>query len=170
MGYPYWKGEKRDMKLEYKGDILTVRGVEDAIRVTKKYTKGAFRRPVQHPIQGEEFPSRLLVEYYEVYPFVEVDWNMLSSNFWSWIFGNVVCIDVRFQYDYRNNTAVVVIRGGPKSINHLCEGIPGFGNTIQHLEGDKHDRRYPRDHQEMAVGKPDRSGTGAAPDTQRVVD
>ena len=67
------------MRSEFVGSILAVRAVEDTIRATKKYTKGAFSKPPQHPIQGMDFPSRVLTEYYEVYPDTEVGWEPVSD-------------------------------------------------------------------------------------------
>jgi len=114
------------MKTECKCDILTARELEDTIRATRKYTKGAFSRIQQHPIQGDSFPSKVLTEYYEVYPELELGWDMNASDAWAWVWGDVTHIDVAFLYDYRNNKAKVTIYGGNGAVRELATGIPGF--------------------------------------------
>jgi len=118
------------MRSEFVGSILAVRAVEDAIRATKKYTKGAFQKPAQHPIQGEDFPSRVLTEYYEVYPDTEVGWDMPASEGWAWLWGDTPHIDVLFRYNYQRDRAIVVIHGGNGVVKLLEEGIPGFGEAL----------------------------------------
>jgi hypothetical protein len=125
------------MKTEIKGCILEVRAVEDCIRSTRKYTKGAFSRSAPHPqgpIQGGDFPSRLLTEYYEVYPDMELSWDMPASNAWAWVWGDTTHIDVRFIYDYRQDRAEVVIFGGPLAIAELSQGIPGFKEALDQIK------------------------------------
>ena len=114
------------MRSEFTGSIASVRAVEDCIRTTKKYTKGAFRKQVQHPIQGENFPSKVLIEYYEVYPDTEVSWDMPVGVAFDWLWGDVVCIDVLFKYDYRVNKAEIEVKDGAVAVKKLVEGIPGF--------------------------------------------
>ena len=118
------------MRKEFIGNIIAVREVEDAIRATKKYTKGAFSKPAQHPIQGEEFPSRALTEYYEVYPDTELGWDMPASEGWAWIWGDIPHIDVLFKYNYQRNKAMVIIHGGNGVVKLLGEGIPGFAEAL----------------------------------------
>jgi hypothetical protein len=122
------------MKSEFNGNIITVRAVEDAIRATKKYTKGAFNRfqsrPPLQAIQGGNFPSRVVTEYYEVYPDLEVSWDMSASRALSWVWGDVTHIDVRFIYDYREDLARVVIYGGTSSLEELYRGILGFKDAL----------------------------------------
>ncbi len=118
------------MKTEFVGDITAVRAIEDCIRVTRKYTKGAFRKPATHPIQGGEFPSRVLTEYYEVYPDLELGWDMSASDAWAWVWGDVIHIDVLFEYDYRVNKAKVVVFGNNGVVDVLREGIPDFGDRL----------------------------------------
>ena len=128
------------MRLEYKGDILTVRAVEDSIRATNKYTKGLSRlwRPVKHPIQGEIAPSKLLIEYYEVYPDTDLEEKLplieAWQKFWAWTWGDVSHIDVKFVYDYRKNEASIAIAGGQKSVKKLSRGIPNFSETLSVLQ------------------------------------
>lgn len=114
------------MKTIYKSNILLVRDLEDTIRATRKYTKGAFSKTVSHPIQGEQFPSKVLTEYYEVYPDMEIGWDMRAGDAWAWIWGDVVHIDITFLYDYRDNKAKVTIHGGKDAMEKLKDGIPGF--------------------------------------------
>jgi len=118
------------MRSEFVGDILAVRATEDTIRATKKYTKGAFTKSARHPIQGEEFPSRVLTEYYEVYPDTEISWNMPASLGWAWLWGDTPHIDVLFKYNYQRNKAIVIIHGGNGVVKLLEEGIPGFGEAL----------------------------------------
>ena len=123
------------MRTEYKADILLVRDLEDTIRATKKYTKGAFAKATQHPtlIQGEQFPSKVLTEYYEVYPDLEIGWDMRAGDAWAWVWGDVVHIDVTFLYDYRDNKAKVTIHGGKGTVEELAGGIPGFRAVLERI-------------------------------------
>jgi len=122
------------VKVEYKGDILAVRSLEDAIRATKKYTKGAFSKATSHPIQGEQFPSKVLTEYYEVYPDLELDWGMRATDAWAWVWGDMTHIDVVFLYDYRDNKARVTVHGGEGAVRELITGIPGFYAALEHVK------------------------------------
>lgn len=115
---------------EFVGCILAVRAVEDTIRATKKYTKGAFTKPARHPIQGEEFPSRVLTEYYEVYPDVESVWDMSIIDAAFWLAGETPHIDVLFKYNYLRDKAIVIIHGGNGVVKLLGEGIPGFEEAL----------------------------------------
>ena len=115
---------------EYVGTIMNVRAVEDTIRATKKYTKGAFSKSVQHPIQGEDFPSRVLTEYYEVYPDLEVGWDMPAADGWAWVWGDTPHIDVLFKYYYQQDKAIMVVRGGNGVVKLLEDGIPGFDDAL----------------------------------------
>lgn len=118
------------MRTEFIGDIATVRVVEDCIRATKKYTKSAFRKPIAYPIQGEEFPSKVLTEYYEVYPEMEPSWDMSWPDFWMWVWGDTPHIDVLFQYDYRVNRGKVTVRGNNNVLDMLKDGIPDFEESL----------------------------------------
>jgi len=122
------------MRSEFVGCILDVRAVEDCIRATKKYTKGAFSRPAKHPIQGEDFPSKVLTEYYEVYPDMEVSWNMPASDAWAWVWGDIPHIDLRFLYNYQNNKGKVIVYGNDGVVDMLREGIPNFAEMLTKLE------------------------------------
>ncbi len=121
------------MKTELKSNILLARDLEDTIRVTKKYTKGAFSKAVKHPIQGEQFPSKVLTEYYEVYPDLELGWDMRAGDAWAWVWGDVLHIDIIFLYDYRENKAKVVIHGGKDTVRQLRKGIPNFGTVLDKI-------------------------------------
>jgi len=122
------------MKNEFVGGIMAVRDVEDTIRATKKYTKGAFSKPAQHPIQGGDFPSRVLTEYYEVYPDMDIDqrmpiWDAMYAVA-DWLWGDTPHIDVLFKYNYIRDKAIVVIRGGNGVVKLLGDGIPGFEDAL----------------------------------------
>ena len=124
------------MRMDFKSTILPMRELEDTIRLTRKYTKGAFSKPKEHPIQGGDFPSRVLTEYYEVYPDLEVSWDMGAGDAWAWVWGDVTCVDVTFRYDYRDNKAKVTIQGGQKAIRELAKGIPGFRIALRKVAKD----------------------------------
>jgi len=118
------------MRNEFVGSILAVRAVEDTIRATKKYTKGAFAKSAQHPIQGEDFPSRVMTEYYEVYPDIEPGWDMSIIDAAFWLAGETPHIDVLFKYNYQRDKAIVIIHGGNGVVKLLGEGIPGFEEAL----------------------------------------
>ena len=127
------------MRNEFVGTILAVRAVEDTIRATRKYTKGAFSRPAQHPIQGEDFPSRVLTEYYEVYPDIESVWDMSFIDAAFWLAGETPHIDVLFKYNYQRDKAIVIIHGSNGVVKLLGEGIPGFAESLGKVtENGKH--------------------------------
>jgi len=117
-------------KSEFIGDIMGVRAVEDSIRATRKYTKGAFRTPIKHPVQGEDFPSRVLSEYYEVYPDIEIGWDMLATDAWAWIWGDTPHIDVVFRYDYRSNKGYMIVADGMFAVRQLANSIPKFSDAL----------------------------------------
>lgn len=119
------------MKTTYTSNIMAARAVEDCIRNSRKYTKMAFSKPVQHPVQGE-FSSRLITEHYEVYPEMEMGWNMLAADAWAWMRGDTPKVDVWLKYDYRDNTARIIIGGGDKTADLLKEGIQGLADAMKH--------------------------------------
>ena len=123
------------MKTEFTGDILSVRDAEDCIRLTKKYTKGAFRKSGTYPIQGEDFPSRAITEYYEVYPDLDISWETSLSDAFAWVFGDVIHIDVFFSYNYspNKNKAKMIIHGGNGVVRDLERGIPGLREALGKL-------------------------------------
>ena len=135
------------MRNEFVGSVLAVRAVEDTIRSTQKYTKGAFKAPAKYPIQGEEFPSRSLTEYYEVYPDMELgkspwDMNIIDAAFW--LAGETPHIDVMFKYNYQRDKAIVIIHGGAGVIKMLEEGIPGFREALDKVaESNDHNHDQP---------------------------
>jgi len=151
------------MKIEYKSNILLARDLEDTVRATKKYTKGAFSRTPQHPIQGAEFPSKVLTEYYEVYPDLALGWDMRASDAWAWVWGDVTHIDVTFLYDYRVNRAKVTIHGGLDAVRELKAGIPRFKVVLAKIEAHENSER------EM-VGCNHRVGVSIAAHPQHVPD
>jgi len=150
------------MKTEYRTNILAARDLEDTIRATRRYTKGAFSRVQKHPtpIQGEQFPSRVLTEYYEVYPDLEVGWDMRAGDAWAWVWGDVVHIDVTFLYDYRENKAKVTVRGGKDAVEKLEAGIPVFREALRRIiepDGEAATKQV--------VGGTDRVRTSSIPDS-----
>lgn len=118
------------MKVEFTGNIGSVRAVEDCIRATKKYTEGWRTMRKTHPVQGEEFPSRVFCKHYEVYPDIEVSWDMPVGVALDWLWGDVICIDVLLRYDYRANRASVEVKDGPVAIKELTKAIPGFSDAL----------------------------------------
>ena len=111
-----------------KGNIMTIRAVEDAIRATGKYGEGVFTSRKKHPVQGEDFASRKFCKYYEVYPHIEgkINWDMSIDNFFKWLGPNTVCIGVIFDYDYRTGEAAITIKGGHEAVKELANTIPEF--------------------------------------------
>ena len=128
------------MRNEFVGNILAVRAVEDCVRITRKYTKGAFSRPTQHPIQGGEFPSHVLTEYYEIYPDTELGWDMPASDAWAWVWGDTPHIDIRFHYNYQRNRAMVVVFGNNGVVKLLEDGIPGLAEALAKVTTQDGDR------------------------------
>jgi len=114
------------MKIEYTGSITEIRAVEDCIRATKKYTEGVMSKKHPQPIQGEDFPSRVLHKHYEFYPNVdEISWNMPANKAIDWLFSDTPCIRMSFRYDYRTNKATVSFPDN-KDIHELGKVVPGF--------------------------------------------
>jgi len=122
---------------QFTGTIVDVRAVEDCIRATKKYTEGVGTMWKNHPVQGDNIPSRSFTKYYEVYPELDLDKTM---PFWDavfsasdWLWGETPRIDVLFTYDYRKNVADVIIKNGGSGMKQLCETIPGFAEAIEEV-------------------------------------
>ena len=154
------------MKTEHKSTILEVRDLEDTIRATRKYTKGAFSRTPQHPIQGGDFPSKVLTEYYEVYPDLELGWDMRAGDAWAWVWGDVTRIDVAFLYDYRDNKARVTIHGGPSAVRELEDGIPGFRAILDKIKEARNGSTGTLNHtSKQVVGGRNRLGASTVPHT-----
>ena len=114
---------------EYVGKIPFIRAVEDSIRATKKYTEGIRTMRAKHPVQGEEFPSRVFCKYYEVYPDVDVS-KMSLGTIVEWLSGYKTHIDVMFKYDYRANKASILIEDGASAVMELANKIPKFSDTL----------------------------------------
>jgi len=131
------------MRAEFTGNILTVRAVEDCIRATKKYSEGMLtrfsRHPVQ-PIQGEDFPSRVLTKYYEVYPEMEVglDMSIIDAVFLQ--AGETPHVEVRFHYNYQRNRAMITVYGGDGVVELLEDGIPGLKEMLANVPRNGHDQ------------------------------
>ena len=120
---------------EFRGNILTIRALEDCIRATKKYTEGIQTIRKTHPVQGEELPSRVFYKHYEVYPDMEIGLDMDIKDFADWVWGDTPHIDVMFHYDYRVNKASVLARDGDGAVRKLTESIPGFGEALKVING-----------------------------------
>jgi len=116
------------------GNIGDVRAIEDCIRATKKYTEGIGTIRAKHPVQGNGFPSKVFSKYYEVYPKIELSWNMPAGVALDWLWGDTPFFDVVFHYDYRTNEASMTIRDGPEAKKQLVEAIPGFGDAVAFVE------------------------------------
>jgi len=119
---------------EYVGKIPLIRAVEDSIRATKKYTEGIRTMRTHHPIQGEEFPSKVFCKYYEVYPAVNIRggafWDLPVGVALDWLWRDTPCIDVIFKYDYRENKASILIEDGTVAVKALANAIPKFSDTL----------------------------------------
>ena len=116
--------------VEYTGSIVEIRSIEDSIRATKKYTEGIGTMRKKHPIQGEEFPSKVFCKYYEVYPTTELSWDMPVGVALDWLWHDVPCVDVMFKYDYRVNKASVAVTAGLGAIRELRNAIPNFREAL----------------------------------------
>jgi len=118
----------------FAGSILEVRHVEDSIRATGKYTEGIFTALKTHPLQGNDFPSKVFNKYYEVYPSVDLNevrgWDVVGVTI-DWLWGDIPRIHVTFRYDYRSNRAWIVVKAGNRAIEALGESIPGFKNAME---------------------------------------
>lgn len=129
------------MRTEFAGSILAIRAIEDCIRSTNKYTKGVFRRKVEHPIQGAEFPSRVITEYYEVYPDMELSWDMPASDAWAWVWGDTPHVDVWFHYNYNKNSARMEVGGNNGVVEMLKGGVPGLAEAMEKVRMNGNSRR-----------------------------
>tara|TARA_Y100000310_G_C20647056_1_gene797242 strand:- start:977 stop:1384 length:408 start_codon:yes stop_codon:yes gene_type:complete len=114
----------------FESNIVSMRAVEDCIRATKKYTEYFGTMRWKHPIQGNDFPSKVLCKHYEVYPDIELDWDMSASVALDWVWGDTPHLDVFFKYDYRINKATVYVRGGDKGVLKLARAIPNFNKAL----------------------------------------
>jgi hypothetical protein len=125
------------MQTKFSGNIETIRAVEDCIRATKKYTEGISTIRQHHPIQGEDFPSRVFGKYYEVYPKTEISWNMPVNTAVDWLWCDVPCINLTFHYDYRSNEAYVLVKNGDGVMSELMDNIPGIEEALKKtIEGE----------------------------------
>lgn len=116
----------------YTGSIPDVQLLEDSIRATKKYTEGIRTKREHRPIQGAEFSSRKFCKYYEVYPTLEVGWQMSIIDAIFWLGKGVSCVDVLLEYDYRSNKARVIM-DGEHEVQELKQAIPGFRDAIERV-------------------------------------
>jgi len=112
-------------------NIGCIRAVEDTIRATTKYTEGIRTMRAKHPVQGGDFPSKVFSKYYEVYPEIELSWDMPAGIALDWLWQDTPCLDVVFWYDYRKNIATVTIMDGAKAKRELVRTIQGFGEALE---------------------------------------
>ena len=124
--------------VKYYGNVFTIRAIEDCIRATRKYSEGIRTKRKHHPhseIQGEDFPTPVFIKYYEVYPDMEIGWDMQVSDFLDWLWQDTLCIDIWFHYDYRCNKGSIEIRDGQEAVKKLEDTIPSFKKSIQVVNG-----------------------------------
>lgn len=125
------------MRHETASNIADIRAIEDSIRTTRRYTEGIGTMRKKHPIQGEEFPSKVFCKYYEVYPNTEICWDMPAGVALDWLWGETPKVDVLFKYDYRSNKASVLVIDGPTALKELEKGIPGFSEALAMANGNR---------------------------------
>ncbi len=132
--------DKNDIPI-YSGTITTVQAVEDSIRATKKYTEGIRTMREHHPVQGTEFSCRKFCKRYEVYPTLEVGWDMSIIDAIFWLGKGVSCVNVLFEYDYRDNKARVIM-DDLSDTKELISAIPGFKYALERVEisGNGHEK------------------------------
>lgn len=118
----------------YAGSIPAVQAVEDSIRATKKYTEGIRTMREHRPIQGEKFSSRKFCKHYEVYPTLEVGWDMSIIDAIFWLGKGISCVNVLFEYDYRDNKARVSVEDGQGAERELISAIPGFKDALDRIK------------------------------------
>lgn len=116
------------------GNIDAVRRVEDCIRATRRYTKGIHLMEVKHPVQGEDFPSRKVCEFYEVYPDNDLTWDIPVGQAFKWAVGNFHTVKVTFTYDYRTNKAEIKTGRGEQDMQELRKKIPGFRDGLDAIQ------------------------------------
>lgn len=128
-------------KNEITSTIANIRTIEDAIRASKKYTEGLQTIRKVHPIQGEEYASRVFCKHYEVYPQVTVTWDMPVGVAMDWLWKDVECLYITFRYDYRSNIGTMICRDAEKDIARLSDTIIGVAEAIKTImQCNKHPR------------------------------
>lgn len=123
---------------EFTGNIMSIRAVEDCIRATNKYKEYLGTMAKRHPVQGGDFHSDLFCKRYEVYPEMEVGWDMSIVDAIFWLGSGTPAVDVVFKYDYRRNNghgqsldrAWLVVRNGRDAVMLLADCIPGFSDAL----------------------------------------
>lgn len=116
--------------ITFRGNISDIRDIEDCIRASKRYTEGRLRQQ-DHPVQGEKFASRKFCKYYEVYPSLEVGWDMPAGAAIDLLWGDVEYVDIVFNYDYRCNEASMTVRGDIALAGLLLSSIKGLCDLIR---------------------------------------
>ncbi len=115
---------------EFSGTIETIRGIEDCIRTSKKYTEGIKTMWAKHPIQGVDFPSKKFCKFYEVYPEMEVSWRMGAGDAIDLLWGDTLQIGVMFKYNYFDDIATFTVKGTMDMVEMLLRGLPSLLNII----------------------------------------
>jgi len=126
------------VKSEFTGNIVNIRAVEDAIRASKQYREGisTIRKRHPDPIYGDGY-SKAFHKHYEVYPGVEINWNMPANIAIDWLWGDTPRVDVKFWYDYRSNKASVIVMNGSEAVKELAKTIPGFSDALARVRAEE---------------------------------
>lgn len=127
------------MRSKYTGTILDVRAVENTIRATERYTKVISRKKrKEYQIQGEEFSSRTVIEFYEVHPDIDIGKQRPLREIWEtikdasdWLWGDTPMVEVTFVYYQARNEALVDVYGGNGVLKMLEDGIPGWKEALE---------------------------------------
>lgn len=117
---------------EFTGSVVAVRAVEDCIRATGKYSKFQI---TETKVLGADFPSKVLTEHYEVYPKLSTKFggDVRFPEAVDLFIGESPTVIVKFKYNYREDTASVIIKKGIPDIQLLIRGIDGFEASITKL-------------------------------------
>lgn len=116
---------------EFWGNIVAIREIEDCIRVTKKYTEGVRMIRADHPVQGEDFPSKKFCKVYDVFPEMEISADMGLGDAIDLLWGDTPCVPVVFNYDYRDDKASVSIDNKTGMLEMLLLGIPRLCELLE---------------------------------------
>ncbi len=119
---------------EFVANIAGIRAVEDAIRASGQYSESLMTFWNSHPVQGKEFGSRVVRKDYDVYLDKSFDWEAIPVGAaLTWLHDDSIpSIGVTFRYDYRNNTAKIVVLGGAEDVKALAAKITGFSDALAH--------------------------------------
>jgi len=117
---------------KHQSSVALMRDVEDAIRASKKYTKylSLFSKHNNVKVQGDDFPSSVVTEHYEVYPDMQINWDMSIIDAIFWLGHGTRSIKVVFKYSYPTDRAWLVVDDGPEAIKELAQSITGFSEAL----------------------------------------